>query len=1073
MNADGRQIDPSLASTVGDQRVVRTVFVNYALASAGNFASSVWNWWAGQAAVDPASGDLWIPTVPITRSGVAAPSYGPTLVYNPSSNQTSVFANLTNASALAFDESNGLLFASEPLANDVIAINMTTGQPAGPPIQVGVRPVALALDKTSQQLFVANSGSDNVTVISAAGLDIVRSGIPVGLDPTTIASDSTDGLLFVANSGGSNLTVLNMSGDDPAPVSSIPLSYAPSSLSWAAGPDLLAVGMPSAPYLQVLDAESGGTSGLFSVGTGVTAIATNQSGSEFVIANNSGENLTVVNSTSHTDEIVSQDLNVGVTPLRIWDALNQSDLFVWSNRSRVIGTIDLESSLLVQTAPDLGVRAGDAAYDSDSDRVLLTDRTSNAVDFLNATSLQPSRAPLLLPGAPDSIVDDPLTGVVFVGYVGGVEGISPETGAVLLENDSLPGNNSDLVADSTAGFLWDLNSVSGLLSLNLSSLNGSLLTGLDVGQVNIRGVALDSLNNNLYVVDRTNSSIAILNASSGIPDNPPITGIPGLTSVAYDSADGLLYALGAAVYAINTSTDDIVAGPISIGSHTAAWSIVYDASQASLEISTSDASPAYNGTLVILGGASLNASLGGMISVPVGQLPLVAVPVDLPGSMASDSGEIWVPNDASGTLSVIASPPEVTYFFATPNPVDQNVATRFLLSYVGGAGPSVVSYSGLPSSCVSVDALDLNCTPAARGTYNVTVDIVDSLGYVASAIAVLSVSPTIHVRLSLSATQLDLGMPLNATASIPSGSGTAPYSFAWTWGDGKSSKGAAQTHTYGTTGTYVLTVTATDGGGGVASTAATVTVVAAPQVGLSSSSPVNETDVDIPIQLNATVVGGTTPGTGTWNLTGGVVLHGLSVSHKFKTVGIYFANFTYVDASGYTVTKTMSVQVNPALSIKLSALPSTAPIVVGSSILFNVTISGGTAPYSVFWSFDDGSYASGISTEHSFASPGTYNVSLSVEDAAGVWQNSSDKVTVDANSTGHGLLGGSVIAGVFVGAVVGLALGTLILFLVGRRRRKTPPGAPQPYTTGGSTPPTTEGPSAPPESGAPTEWRED
>ncbi len=1048
--------------------VERTVFLNYNLSASGNFGSSVWNWQAGQAAVNPSTGELWIPTTPISRAFVPSPLKGPTIVYDPSNNVSSAQTVLVNSSAIVFDGGSGILYATEPLNNTVAAINASTAKWVGEAIPVGDDPSAIAYDSSNGEIYVANYGSGNVTVINGSSAQIANAGIPVGAGPASLAVDPPMAKLFVGNYGSENVTVIDTANN--ASQSQIPLLAGPSSLAVSTESNTLAVGMPSTSAVDVFVASTGATLSTVTLGRNVSALTVDSNGSEFIVASESNLNLSFINSSRGT--LLTESLPLPASPQRLELDAASDLLYVWSNASREVIAVNLSIVQYTQLSPDLGVRAGDAAYDSASGTVLVTDRSSDSIDFLNATSLVEVRPPLGLPGRPDSIVNDPQDGVDYVGFVGGVEAIDPITGEVLADNLSLPGNNSDLVVTQSSGYLWDLNEVSGLLSLQLGNLDGGLLSLLDVGQVNLRGITFDTTTDALFVVDLSNSSIAVVNANDGIVQGW-IVGVPDVVSVAFDAADGLVYALGDALYAIDPESGQIVAGPIDVGAGAIYWSVSFDPSRDFLYVVTSGPGPAFNGSLSVVDGSTLNSSLGSYVTIRVGQLPLVALPVILPGSLANGSGEIWVPNDASGTLSIVASLPEITYLSASPNPVDQNVATRFLLGYTGGAGPSTVSYAGLPTSCASEDTLTLNCTPTVRGTFNVTVQVVDSLGYSASALTVLSVSPALHVHLGLSATQLDLGMPLNATASIPSGSGTAPYSFAWTWGDGKSSKGAAQTHTYGTTGTYVLTVTATDVGGGVASTAATVTVVAAPQVGLSSSSPVNETDVDIPIQLNATVVGGTTPGTGTWNLTGGVVLHGLSVSHKFKTVGIYFANFTYVDASGYTVTKTMSVQVNPALSIKLSALPSTAPIVVGSSILFNVTISGGTAPYLVFWSFDDGSYASGISAEHSFASPGTYNVSLSVEDAAGVWQNSSDKVTVDANSTGHGLLGGSVIAGVFVGAVVGLALGTLILFLVGRRRRKTPPGAPQPYTTGGSTPPTTEGPSAPPESGAPTEWRED
>ena len=102
--------------------------------------------------------------------------------------------------------------------------------------------------------------------------------------------------------------------------------------------------------------------------------------------------------------------------------------------------------------------------------------------------------------------------------------------------------------------------------------------------------------------------------------------------------------------------------------------------------------------------------------MPVGQLPLVSVPVLLPGSTLPGSSEIWVENDASGTISIIASPPQIGYFAASPNPVDVGGTTTLLLGLQGGAGPSTITYAGLPSSCPSSDTASLACAPSASGS---------------------------------------------------------------------------------------------------------------------------------------------------------------------------------------------------------------------------------------------------------------------------------------------------------------------------------------------------------------------
>jgi YVTN family beta-propeller protein len=1054
-------------SSASAGRVVRSVFVNYNSSAPDNFASAVWNWRVGQPAVDSATGQLWIPTTPINRSGVSAPESGPTVVYDPSTNQSSVAPGLVNSSAFAFDNTTGLLFATEPFNDSVAVYDPATMSLVGRDIPVGSDPTSIGYDWENHTIFVGNPGSANLTVIDGTTLRVTQPSISVGGDPSAVAVDVRDQRLYVALVGTLSLTVINLSSYASEP--SVPLGAPATSLAFASPTDRLGVGMASSASFEVLFGSNGGTAGFATVGRNVSAVACNSTGSEFALAYDTVANLTLVNSTSSTP--IPSSLTLPVIPQRLVEGSVGDLVLAWSNRSREIVSINLTLPGVAQLSPDLGARPGDLAYDAASNTVLVADGTSDAVDFLNASTLVTSRAPVLLPTNPTSVVDDPVSGVAYVGYKGGVDAIDPVTGDVLAENDNLPGNNSDLVVDSAAGYLWDLNEVSGLLSLRLSTLAGGLLTGVDVGQTNIRGIALDNSTNNLYVVNLTGGSIGVINASTGAQVQPWITDVPAVASVAYDPADQLVYALGAAVYVISPATGQLVAGPIAIGPHAVAWSIAYDPSREFLYVTTSGAPPAWNGSITVIDGSSLDASLGSIVTMTVGQLPLVAVPVIIPGSTEAGSGEIWIPNDASGTLSVIASPPQITFLAADPDPVDVGSPTTILLGFVGGAGASTVTFSGLPASCQTENTLTLTCTPSTAGTFNVGATVVDSLGFNATALTVLSVDPSLHVSLQLgpgSPAQVDLGGAITGSVSVSGGTGS--FSVSWEFGDGDSANGSSVSHTYAAAGTYIVVATVNDQGGGVSSASASVSVVPLPSVVLAAG-PTNVTDVNRSVQLSAIVSGGTPPGNSTWEFGDGTIGYGTNVTHAYSRSGIYFARFTYVDASGNDASGVLTIQVNPAVSAKLTADLRSPTVTTGTMVFFNATISGGTAPYAVVWSFGDGSYAYGLSAQHAFASAGTYTVTLIVEDAVGGSANATYQLTAEAPSTG-GFLHGDASAALFLGLVAGIVIGALLLYGFGRRGRPPPSTAPAPYEAHGT--PAPEATTVPsPEDPSSADWRED
>ncbi len=82
----------------------------------------------------------------------------------------------------------------------------------------------------------------------------------------------------------------------------------------------------------------------------------------------------------------------------------------------------------------------------------------------------------------------------------------------------------------------------------------------------------------------------------------------------------------------------------------------------------------------------------------------------------------------------------------------------------------------------------------------------------------------------------------------------------------------------------------------------------------------------------------------------------------------------------------------PALLVLLHTSPKTgyAPL----RVVFTSSASGGQPPYSFQWVFGDGMSNTGQNTTHSYSSAGTFNVALTVTDAAGSLANANATVTV-------------------------------------------------------------------------------
>jgi PKD repeat protein len=231
--------------------------------------------------------------------------------------------------------------------------------------------------------------------------------------------------------------------------------------------------------------------------------------------------------------------------------------------------------------------------------------------------------------------------------------------------------------------------------------------------------------------------------------------------------------------------------------------------------------------------------------------------------------------------------------------------------------------------------------------------------------------------------------------------GAAPYTYAWTFGDGGTASGTlTPSHTYANCGTYTATLTVTDSHGWVGSGTAVATVNNVPPT-VSLTGPVQgNTSSALRFTASATDPSPSDMAAGftyNWNFGDGTTTTGSNPSHSFTAAGSYTVSVTATDAEGAVSTPATQV-------IDIYATGSTLVLNAGGSVstnegsaaTFTATLSGGTAPYTFYWNYGDGTSESTarLNPNHVYEASGNYTALVCVTDANGLTASSSVLISV-------------------------------------------------------------------------------
>ncbi|MFQ6126908.1 MAG: PKD domain-containing protein [Candidatus Heimdallarchaeota archaeon] len=123
-------------------------------------------------------------------------------------------------------------------------------------------------------------------------------------------------------------------------------------------------------------------------------------------------------------------------------------------------------------------------------------------------------------------------------------------------------------------------------------------------------------------------------------------------------------------------------------------------------------------------------------------------------------------------------------------------------------------------------------------------------------------------------------------------------------------------------------------------------------------------------------------------------LTGVNPTYTFSTPGTYTVALKVTDAAGNHATDTVTIKVLDVTKPVANAGPDQT-VEIGTTVAFNAGgSSDNVAVVRYEWDFGDGTTGTGITTTHTYTEPGTYAVTLTVEDAAGNSDTDSVVVTV-------------------------------------------------------------------------------
>lgn len=395
---------------------------------------------------------------------------------------------------------------------------------------------------------------------------------------------------------------------------------------------------------------------------------------------------------------------------------------------------------------------------------------------------------------------------------------------------------------------------------------------------------------------------------------------------------------------------------------------------------------------------------------------------------------------ATGPVVVEATPLTITSITSSPSfDLDLGGDTTLSTRITGAGGFYNITWSGLPTGCVTANSTSIACTPTTTGNWSVVVCASDPEGVsgCSSAANVSVALPPLISSLTFAPGALDANESLTLSLVLArSGHGFSSYAWSGLPPGCLSRNSSVLSCLPSMPGLYPITATVTDAFGGEARATVSVLVHSDPLVDGLMATP-TALDVGFTVALSAAVSGG---------------LGYFDIKWSGLPVGCLSSNTTQLscspsaacsctitlhvtDSTGYVANGTVPLALEVGGVLHTHATVSEPSVSIRGRVWINTSVSGGVAPFEYAYVGLPLGCAPANSPSISCApnDAGTFSVTETTRDSTGALANSTVNITVTSQATPPSAL--SATTYLIVGLILTIATACLLVALFSYRRR--------------------------------------